>query len=138
MDNLLFYIVDVVLVILLVNGYINSKKVVLETRVGAKWLIPSIVLIFGFIGWFKYDGWFRIIQSVMFVFVAVMYYLLKSGLSEDGIVMMGKLIKYHDAKPISVNKNESCIIFKMKKRNAALYFDYDQLNDVQRFLKKKI
>ena len=48
--------------------------------------------------------------------------------------MNGALTKWEDAGTVTLSKNDSCIFFRLKKRNAALYFDADQLDQVRKFL----
>lgn len=137
MDDGIFYILDVVLLVMLIKWTLNSRKVIVSTKVGARWLLPALFAAVAVYGWFRYTGVFRWSQSIALLVFAVMYYFLKSGLSEEGIVMNGALTRWEDAGTVTLSKNDSCIYFRLRKRNAALYFDPEQLDEVRKFLSKR-
>lgn len=138
-NDLIFYILDVIIIGMLIYWHGNCRKIVIETKVGAKWLIPALFLVVAVIGFFKYqdDPVFRIVQSGALVLCAGLYYTVKSGLSEDGVVMMGALTKWEKAGSVTLNKKESCLIFRLRGKTAALYFDPDQLDEVRKFLAQR-
>ena len=138
-NNLIFYILDIVIIVMLMRWHGNCRKIRIETKIGAKWIIPAIFIVVAVIGFFKYqdDPYFRYIQTGALLLCAVLYYTMRSGLSDDGVVMMGALTKWEKAGSITLNKKESCIIFKLRGKTAALYFDPDQLNDVRNFLAQR-
>ena len=138
-NDLIFYILDIVIIVMLMRWHGNCRKIRIETKIGAKWIIPAIFIVVAVIGFFKYqdDPYFRYIQTGSLLLCAGLYYTMRSGLSDDGVVMMGALTKWEKAGSITLNKKESCIIFKLRGKTAALYFDPDQLNDVRNFLAQR-
>ena len=138
-NDLIFYILDIVIIVMLMRWHGNCRKIRIETKIGAKWIIPAIFIVVAVVGFFKYqdDPYFRYIQTGALLLCAVLYYTMRSGLSDDGVVMMGALTKWEKAGSITLNKKESCIIFKLRRKTAALYFDPDQLNDVRNFLAQR-
>ena len=138
-NDLIFYILDVIIIVMLLRWHGNCRKIRIETKIGAKWIIPAIFIVVAVIGFFKYqdDPVFRYIQTGALLLCAGLYYTMRSGLSDDGVVMMGALTKWEKAGSITLNKKESCIIFKLRGKTAALYFDPDQLNDVRNFLAQR-
>ena len=138
-NDLIFYILDIVIIVMLMRWHGNCRKIRIETKIGAKWIIPAIFIVVAVVGFFKYqdDPYFRYIQTGALLLCAVLYYTMRSGLSDDGVVMMGALTKWRKAGSITLNKKESCIIFKLRGKTAALYFDPDQLNDVRNFLAQR-
>ena len=138
-NDLIFYILDIVIIVMLMRWHGNCLKIRIETKIGAKWIIPAIFIVVAVIGFFKYqdDPYFRYIQTGALLLCAGLYYTMRSGLSDDGVVMMGALTKWEKAGSITLNKKESCIIFKLRGKTAALYFDPDQLNDVRNFLAQR-
>ena len=138
-NDLIFYILDIVIIVMLLRWHGNCRKIRIETKIGAKWIIPAIFIVVAVIGFFKYqdDPYFRYIQTGALLLCAGLYYTMRSGLSDDGVVMMGALTKWEKAGSITLNKKESCIIFKLRGKTAALYFDPDQLNDVRNFLAQR-
>ena len=138
-NDLIFYILDLIIIVMLLRWHGNCRKIRIETKIGAKWIIPAIFIVVAVIGFFKYqdDPYFRYIQTGALLLCAVLYYTMRSGLSDDGVVMMGALTKWEKAGSITLNKKESCIIFKLRGKTAALYFDPDQLYDVRNFLAQR-
>ena len=138
-NDLIFYILDIVIIVMLMRWHGNCRKIRIETKIGAKWIIPAIFIVVAVVGFFKYqdDPYFRYIQTGALLLCAGLYYTMRSGLSDDGVVMMGALTKWEKAGSITLNKKESCIIFKLRGKTAALYFDPDQLNDVRNFLAQR-
>ena len=138
-NDLIFYILYIVIIVMLMRWHGNCRKIRIETKIGAKWIIPAIFIVVAVIGFFKYqdDPYFRYIQTGALLLCAGLYYTMRSGLSDDGVVMMGALTKWEKAGSITLNKKESCIIFKLRGKTAALYFDPDQLNDVRNFLAQR-
>ena len=138
-NDLIFYILDLIIIVMLLRWHGNCRKIRIETKIGAKWIIPAIFIVVAVIGFFKYqdDPYFRYIQTGALLLCAGLYYTMCSGLSDDGVVMMGALTKWEKAGSITLNKKESCIIFKLRGKTAALYFDPDQLNDVRNFLAQR-
>ena len=138
-NDLIFYILDLIIIVMLMRWHGNCRKIRIETKIGAKWIIPAIFIVVAVIGFFKYqdDPYFRYIQTGALLLCAGLYYTMRSGLSDDGVVMMGALTKWEKAGSITLNKKESCIIFKLRGKTAALYFDPDQLNDVRNFLAQR-
>lgn len=138
-NDLIFYILDLIIIVMLLRWHGNCRKIRIETKIGAKWIIPAIFIVVAVIGFFKYqdDPYFRYIQTGALLLCAGLYYTMRSGLSDDGVVMMGALTKWEKAGSITLNKKESCIIFKLRGKTAALYFDPDQLNDVRNFLAQR-
>ncbi|MGM9940835.1 MAG: hypothetical protein ACI32N_02450 [Bulleidia sp.] len=139
MNDLIFYILDVVIIGMLIHWHANCRKIVVETKIGAKWIIPALFLVVAVIGFFKYQDTpvFRIVQTAALVICAGLYYTVKSGLSDEGIVMMGALTKWEKAGSVTLNKKEACVIFKLRGKTAVLYFDPDQLDEVRNFLAQR-
>lgn len=135
--GMMFYILDVVIFAMFAKWAYNTSKIKVKTKVGARWLIPVFFFIIAGLGFTKYTGTFKYVQTGALILFGICYYFLGSGLSEEGIVMNGALTKWEDAGTVTISENDSCIIFRLKKRNAALYFREEQLKDVRAFLAEK-
>lgn len=137
-EDILFYLLDLYILFMFVKMRKISKQVELETEVGMrfKWIIPVVLIAVGVIGIFQYKSTFGIIQAIVFALMAYLYYGMKSGLSKDGIVQMGRLTPYSKAENLDVDENDCCVKFSRKKAPVALYYDYEQLNDVRMYLTK--
>lgn len=134
MDDILFYILDAVIFVMLIQWMRNGKKVVILIRPGMQWLIPTIFVVVAVIGWFRYDGLFQYIQTAALLVFAAMYYFVKSGLSEEGIVLNGALTPWDAAGKVTLAKKEHSITYRTKRRDTTLYFAPEQMEEVRKFL----
>ena len=138
-QEIFLYVLDIIIIVMFARMLKNSKEVELEVIVSAKAKL-LIIAIFGLLivaGLIRYEGNFKYIQTILLVIITFMYYNMKSGLSAKGIVMMGSLTTYEKASPISVSKENSCVTFKQKKLDAALFFDPDQYEEIREYLRKQ-
>ena len=137
-QNLILYVFDVVMLVAFARMLLVSNTVKIETKVGnkMKWMIPVLFLAIAMIGFIRYEGIFRIVQFIVPIILGVMYYFMKSGLSDEGIVMMGSLIKFHKAGQVMLSRSDNSIYFVRNKIQTALFFEEDQFDEVRKFLKE--
>ena len=137
-QNLILYVFDVVMLVAFARMLMVSNTVKIETKVGnkMKWMIPVLFLAIAIIGFVRYEGVFRIVQFIVPIILGVMYYFMKSGLSDEGIVMMGSLIKFHKAGQVMLSRSDNSIYFVRNKIQTALFFEEDQFDEVRNFLKE--
>ena len=137
-QTLILYIFDVVMLVAFARMLMVSNTVKIETKVGnkMKWMIPVLFLVIAVIGFVRYEGIFRIVQFIVPIILGIMYYFMKSGLSDEGIVMMGSLIKFHKAGQVKLSRSDNSIYFMKNKITTALFFEEDQFDEVRDFLKK--
>lgn len=137
-QNLILYVFDVVMLVAFARMLMVSNTVKIETKVGnkMKWMIPVLFLAIAMIGFIRYEGVFRIVQFIVPIILGVMYYFMKSGLSDEGIVMMGSLIKFYKAGQVMLSRSDNSIYFVRNKIQTALFFEEDQFDEVRNFLKE--
>ncbi len=133
-DDILFYVLDAVIFVMLLQWMRNGKKVKILIRPGMQWLIPAIFVAVAVFGWFRYDGLFKYIQTAALLVFAVMYYFMKSGLSDEGIVLNGALTPWDAAGKVTLSKKDHSITYRSKRRDIALYFAPEQMEEVRKFL----
>ena len=135
-QNLILYVFDVVMLVAFARMLLVSNTVKIETKVGnkMKWMIPVLFLAIAVIGFVRYEGVFRIVQFIVPIILGVMYYFMKSGLSDEGIVMMGSLIKFHKAGQVMLSRSDNSIYFARNKIQTALFFEEDQVDEVRNFV----
>lgn len=133
-DDILFYVLDVVIFVMLIQWTVNSRKVKVATKVGARWLVPVLFAVVAVIGFIRYNGLFQYVQTAALGIFAAMYFFLKSGLCDEGIVMNGALTTWENAGTVTLSHKDSCIQFHLKRRDAALYFAPEQMDEVREFL----
>ncbi len=137
-QTLILYVFDIVMLVAFARMLVISNTVKIETKVGnkMKWMIPVLFIAIAVIGFVRYEGIFRIVQFVVPIILGIMYYFMKSGLSDEGIVMMGSLIKFHKAGQVTLSRSDNSIYFVKNKITTALFFEEDQFDEVRDFLKK--
>lgn len=136
-DDMLFYVLDLVILVMMVQWVKASRKIKIQTKQGLQWLIPAIFVVIAVIGWFRYDGLFRIIQTIVLIVFAGIYYFLKSGLCDEGIVINGALTTWEDAGTVKLSKKDSCISFQGRRKMSSLYFEPEQLEEIRKFLRER-
>lgn len=135
--DIILYILDVVIFIMLARMVMNSRKIVIETKVGQRWIVPLLFVVVAVIGINRYSGVFRIVQTIFLLLFAALYYNIRSGFADEGIVSMGTLIPYDKAGTVTLNKKNSCILYRCRGRDAAMFVDPDQIPEIREFLQKK-
>ncbi|MBR3357227.1 MAG: hypothetical protein IKG46_05290 [Solobacterium sp.] len=135
--EIILYIMGAAVFVMLLRMVIQSRKIVIEVRSGPKWIVPLMFVVVAVIGITRYTGAFRIIQTILLLTYAVMYYNIRSGFADEGIVSMGTMIPYEKAGTVTLNKNNNCILYRYRGRDAALFIDPDQIPEIREFLQKK-
>lgn len=137
-QNLILYVFDAVMLVAFARMLMVSNTVKIETKVGnkMKWMIPVLFIVIAIIGFVRYEGVFRIVQFIIPIILGMMYYFMKSGLSDEGIVMMGSLIKFHKAGQVTLSRSDNSIYFVRNKITTALFFEENQFDEVRNFLKE--
>ena len=135
--DIILYILDVVIFIMLARMVMNSRKIVIETKVGQRWIVPLLFVVVAVIGINRYSGVFRIVQTIFLLLFAALYYNIRSGFADEGIVSMGTLIPYDKAGTVTLNKKNSCILYRYRGIDAAMFVDPDQIPEIREFLQKK-
>ena len=135
-NDLLFYVLDAIVMATLFKMRRDSKRIEVATKLGPRWVIPCIFWGIAAIGLFNYSGVFRVIQTALLVIMGVLYWGLNSGLSPDGIVMIGKLYPYQKLKSIKVDDEGHRVEFSKGAAPAYIDFNEDQMKEVHRYLSK--
>lgn len=137
-NDLIFYILDLAIFLMLLQWQRNTKSIRIKAPDSrSRWIIPIIFIIVAVFGWFRYTGTFRWVETILLLLFALMYWNIGSGLSEDGIVNMGALIKWEDAGKVTLNRKDSSISYDYRKSRANMYFGFDQVEEVRKFLADK-
>lgn len=115
----------------------NSAKVEVESLVGNRYVVFVLFVLLAIVGFFHNEGIFRFIQSGIVILLGLMYLNMKSGLSPEGVVLMGSLAKYKKIKSITLSKNDSSLFFEHMKKTNALFFRPEQYDDFRNYLARK-
>lgn len=133
MGDILFYILDVVILGMLIKMLLASKKVELEIDPGLRWLIPVLFLAIAVFSFIKFTGTFRYVQTVLLSVMAVMYWFMKSGLTPTSVVMVGREIPYDKAGSMFIDETDSSLHFKFKG-SSSIYFKQSQTEQIRTYL----
>lgn len=137
MENIVYYVMDAVFFVMFIHMYVESKKVVLETKEGNKFIIPGMLVAVALLGFLNYSGFFSWFQFFFMVGLAAVFFFMKSGLAETGVVMSGAMMPFEKISRINVNRINHCLQFMYKKRLIEVYFSPEQMNDVREFIKDR-
>ena len=132
----IFCIVDVVIIFLLIFWVKNSRKVIVEAKTGSKLLFSVMFYFVAIMSFMQYSGFIKWFQTIALIVIGTLFYFVKSGVSEEGIIMTGVLTTWDDAKKVTVNYSDGCLSFDGRHRPVKLYFDKKQLNEVRDILNK--
>lgn len=135
-NDLLFCCMDVVMILLLASWVKTSKKVIIEARANSKIIFTLLFCAVGVMSFFQYEGWIRYVQTISLMTIGILFYFVKSGVSEEGMIVTGILSTWNAIGKININQNDGCISFKAKKRNIHLFFDKKDLQDIRKIFEK--
>ena len=134
MVEISFIVLDVVFIALLGVWVKVSQQVKIENDSKNKWLFSAMFFVVAVLSFFQYDGLMRYTQSVALCIVAVLYYFVKSGIAEDGIIMSGMLKKWDEIGKVTMNHTDNSISFQWKNRTIKLFFKKEQMKLVHELL----
>ncbi len=134
--DIIFYVLDAVILYMLYRMYNNSKEIEVKTVIGPRWVIPAMFWAIALLGFFNYSGVFRWIQTILLVVMGGIYWKMESGLSPKGVVMIGRLYTYEKTKPITVDDENHCVNFTIRRAPTPMYFPPDKMKEVRSYLSK--
>ncbi len=136
MNDIIFYVLDVIIFIMLARMLRASHKIEIKTKAAPRWVIPCVFWAIAVIGIVNFSGVFRIIHTGCLILDGILYLFMESGLSEDGIVMIGRLYPYEKLTRIEVRDAENTVYFAKKGGLAPIMFREEQMKDVHSYLSK--
>ena len=142
-QEILFYILDVILLVQLVRLVMTTRTIKVPTDAGFRWLMPLLILIATLVGYLRGDNifssisspYFKYIQTCMMVIFAILYWFVGSGLSDEGVISMGRLTPYKESEKMIFNVKDVCLTCQGKKRTVNLFFDADQIENIHKHLR---
>ena len=84
-------IVNLILLFYFTRMAIHSRQVQVAGKLGPTWIITVFFVGIGIIRLFQNHSLFSIIQTVLIVLLGVLYSQMRSGFSDQGIVLLGNL-----------------------------------------------
>lgn len=136
MDFVLFAL-NLVLFAYLLYMYINTRKIVVSGYIGSTKFIAIVFIVFAFIPLFTNMDIFTIIRSVLIATVGIMYSLLKSGISNEGFVIMGTLYPWRKISNIEKDKKEKYRVgFYIKRMYRYIEFKVEEKEQIDAILNK--
>ena len=136
--SLIYLVLDAVILVWIGRMILNTRTIVLKTKTGFRWLGPLLFFTVAVISYLRnLPGIFRVIQPVLLMIMGCMYWFVGSGLSEDGIVVMGQLTRYDHAENLAYDDEDGILTFSTGRKSHALFFAVGQDDDVLKFLRER-
>jgi len=132
--DLVFYVLDAVVLVMLGKMLMDSQKVEIETRLGPRWVIPVLFWGIAAMSAFNYTGMFRIIQTSVLILMGILYWFMKSGLAPEGVVMIGRFFKYENCTPIEIDDEFNSVKLTVRRSPTEIRFPDEDMNTIRKYL----
>ena len=117
---------------------IHSRQVQVAGKLGPTWIITVFFVGIGIIRLFQNHSLFSIIQTVLIVLLGVLYSQMRSGFSDQGIVLLGNLYTWDRITQADVPDTEETqeikVEFTVKKVSRFVYFTTAQRDEIEAML----
>lgn len=133
-SDIIFVIMDVMIMILMLGWIRTSRKVEIEARPGSKIVISCMFFGVAVLTFVRYTGWIRYVQTIVLVLIGVLFYLVKSGICDTGVVVTGVFTPWSRVGQVSFNRSDSSISFEVNHKPVRLYFKAEQMDQIRMFL----
>lgn len=137
LSDIIFCIADVAVEGLILYWAIRSRKVKVEAKSNSRLILSMMFLVVAVMSFNNYDGWLKWFQTISLVLIAFTFVFVKSGVSEDGIIVTGVEITWSQAGKVTLNNTENSVAFEKGNRPYRLYFKKEQMNDIREILNRK-
>ena len=131
-------IVNLILLFYFTRMAIHSRQVLVAGKLGPTWIITVFFVGIGIIRLFQNHSLFSIIQTVLIVLLGVLYSQMRSGFSDQGIVLLGNLYTWDRITQADVTDTEETqeikVEFTVKKVSRFVYFTTAQRDAVEAML----
>ena len=131
-------IVNLILLFYFTRMAIHSRQVQVAGKLGPTWIITVFFVGIGIIRLFQNHSLFSIIQTVLIVLLGVLYSQMRSGFSDQGIVLLGNLYTWDRITQADVTEAEETreikVEFKVKKVSRFVYFTTAQRDEIEAML----
>ncbi|MCI2154220.1 hypothetical protein FYJ51_06555 [Erysipelotrichaceae bacterium Oil+RF-744-GAM-WT-6] len=134
--DLVFYILDLMILIMEIRMIRVSQKVEIRTNAGPRWLIPVLFWAVAAVGMFNYSGIFRIAQTIALVVLGIVYWFMQSGLSPDGIVIIGRLYPWNKVSKVHIDEAEKNVTFNIGKGPVTVPFKKADMKEVRAYMSR--
>lgn len=117
---------------------VRSRHVEVECIMRYKIVVSVIFLIYGIVQYMININAYTLITLLSFTAAAILYYILPSGLTKEGIVITGKAYQYTKMRNVSVydEHKELTIEFEYNRRTYFLYSKLEEEETIRKYLKK--
>ena len=136
--NLALLLVNIILLFYFTRMVMHSRKVTVKGQLGPTWIITVFFVGMGIFRLFQDHSLFSVIQTLMIVALGVLYSQMRSGFSEDGMVLSGNLYpwaKMTYAEVVDMEETKELKVeFTVKNVSRFVYFSTDQRDDVEAML----
>ena len=128
-------IVNLILLFYFTRMAMHSRQVQVPGKLGPTWIITAFFVVIGIIRLFQNHSLFSIVQTVLIVLLGVLYSQMRSGFSDQGIVLLGNLYTWDRITQADVTEAEETreikVEFTVKKVSRFVYFSTAQRDAVE-------
>jgi hypothetical protein len=133
--EVVFYILDLLILLTVRDMLKKTRKIELKIQQGFRWLYPALFILFGVLCLLRFQGSFRIIEALVMFCIDILYAFIGTGLCPEGIIAMGREVKWQDANA-HLDRQKPCLYYQLNKRRAALFLQPEEVEPVEQYLRK--
>lgn len=134
--DVIFCILDLFVAGFILKWILKSRTIKVEAKAGSKMVLCCLFFFAAALSFINEDGWLRYYQTIALSIIGIMYYFVKSGVSDEGIVTSGILTPWIKVKKVTLNHTENSISYEYNNKPYRLYFEKYKMNDVRNILQK--
>lgn len=138
MEDLLFYGIDLLVIVIMFGLLKNSKPVMVRTDAGSSKYITLILCAISLFLIIKEKSFFYFIQGSVVFIIGLCYLRVKSGFSNEGIVIMGKLYKRQNISELLIENQNNVfrVSFKYGRKPHYLYVNSGDIKKIETAVKE--
>ncbi len=136
-NDWIIYLFDVLILAMEIRMLLICRKIEIKAKQKLRWVIPALFWGLAVVSAFMYTGTIRYIQPAAVFILGSLYWLMGSGLSRDGIVVIGKLYPYNKIIKYEFNEEAKQVQFYIKTGGIPLDFPDRGMKELRKYLSDK-
>ncbi len=130
----IIYLLDAVILSMEIRMLLVCRKIEIKAEQKYRWVIPAVFWALATASALMYKGTIRYIQPVIVFVLGLLYWLMGSGLSRDGLVVIGKLYPYKKISRYEFDENRKQVQFYVKTGAIPLDFPDREIRELRKYL----
>lgn len=133
--DVIFCVLDILVAGCILYWIKRSKSIEVEAKSNNK-VLCGLFFAVAVMSFINEDGWLRWFQTIALSLIGILYYFVRSGVSEEGIVTSGILTPWLKVKKVTLNHTDNSISYEYKNKPYRLTFDKEKMNSVREILQR--